>query len=204
MLDLNGKTLIERVIETVQGSKKISKIVIATSNQPTDDILVAKLEKIGAEYFRGNLSNVLDRFYHTAKKYQANNIVRITADNPFMDGRLVDKLIQIYEQCSCDYVMFKNGVIGLSSEIFSFDSLQIAYQNAYDEYDKEHVTPYIKRNMNTYFPNIEQKYSKPEIRATIDTLEDYILIHKFYLYAEQNKIKANIDNFINWAEQIKK
>lgn len=196
MLDLAGKTLLERVHETVSRSVRINKIVIATSNEKTDNIVELKLKSLGIEFFKGDLNNVLKRFYDVAQKYKAKNIVRITADNPLMDSTVIDNLIIEYEKKDVEYSMFSNGIYGLSAEVFSFKSLAVAYKNVTEDFDKEHVTPYIRNNCKTHITEIEKKFRKPDIRATIDTLEDYIKMQEFYLYCDNNGIVANMDNFI--------
>jgi len=196
MLDLAGQTLLERVYETVLDSKKINKIIIATSTQTTDDIIELKLKALNIECYRGDLDNVLKRFYDTALMFNAKNIIRITADNPLMDGKIIDNLISIYESKDIDYCSFTNAVYGLSAEVFSFESLQTAYNNARDNFDREHVTPYIIDNCLVYTEDVEEKYRKPELSATVDTLDDYIKINKFYMYCNKNNILPNIDNYI--------
>lgn len=196
MLDLAGKTLLERVYETVSKSKKIDKIVVATSEENTDDIVQIKLNDLRIECYRGDLNNVLSRFYNTAKAYNAKNIVRITADNPLMDSKVIDELIFHYEASDSDYSMFTNAIYGLSAEVFSFNSLKSAYLNARNDFDKEHVTPYIKDNCKSSNIDIVYKYKKPELSVTVDTLDDYIKMQKFYLFCKYNNIEANIDNFL--------
>jgi len=196
MLDLAGKTLLERVYQSVSKSKRINKIVVATSNQKTDDIIKSKLDELEIECFRGNLDNVLERFYETAVRYNAKNIIRITADNPLMDGNIIDDLIELYISKKSSYSTFSNAVYGLSAEVFSFKALELAYKNARDDFDKEHVTPYIRDNCEVYIQDIEVKYKIPGLRATIDILDDYIKMQKFYLSCNRKNVEANIDNFI--------
>ena len=203
MLDLGGKTLIERVVETVSRSKKINEIIIATSKESTDDIIKEKFKDSKIYVYRGSLDNVLERFYSASRKFKAKNIVRITADNPFMEASLIDKLIEVFETNDCDYSMFTNAVYGLSAEIFSYNALKEAYEFARNDFDKEHVTPYIKDNSKVYTEDIEEKYRKPDIRATIDTLNDYIKIQKFYFYCLSLEKEANIDNYLKYMDEIK-
>lgn len=196
MLDLAGKTLLERVYETVSKSKKINQVIIATSDEESDDIVEMKLKSLGIEYFRGSLNNVLKRFFDAAHKYQPKNIIRITADNPLMDHQIIDDLILHYEKSDVDYSMFSNGIYGLSAEVFSYNAIKLAYENARNDYDREHVTPYIRDNCKTNIVDIEEKYKKPKLSATVDTLNDYIKMQKFYLFCKENDMEPNIDNFI--------
>lgn len=197
MLDLAGKTLIERVYQSVEKSKKINKIVVATSDAKTDDIVESKLKNLNITYFRGDLNNVLKRFYDTANKYKCKNIIRVTADNPLMDGRVIDNLIELYESKEeVNYSRFSNAIYGLSAEVFTFNTLKIAYENSRDSFDREHVTPYIIDKGNVLSKDIEKKYNYPNVRATIDTLEDYIKMQKFYLFCKEHKHPMDINTFI--------
>jgi spore coat polysaccharide biosynthesis protein SpsF len=196
MLDLAGKTLLERAYNSVCKSKKINKIVVATSNLDQDDIIENKLRLLGIDCFRGDLNNVLKRFFNASEVYQAINIVRVTADNPMMDAQVIDDLISHYEENDCNYSMFSNGVYGLSTEVFSKKILDEAFDNSNNDYEKEHVTPYILNNGKPSVIDMIKKYRKPEIRATIDTLEDYIKLQNFYLSCKENLTEPNIDSFI--------
>ncbi len=197
MLDLAGKTLLERVYETVSKSTKIDQTIVATSTEESDDIVETKLKSLGIECFRGDLNNVLKRFFDATQKYQTKHIIRITADNPLMDYNVIDDLILHYEQSRSEYSMFSNAIYGLSAEVFSYNALKLAYENARNDFDREHVAPYIKDNARTSIIDISEKYKRPTLRVTIDTLDDYIKMQKFYLHCEQNHLEATIETYIN-------
>jgi len=197
MLDLAGRTLLERVYETVSKSTKIDQIIIATSSESSDDIVEEKLKNLDIKCFRGDLNNVLKRFFDATLRYQARNIIRITADNPLMDYAVIDELIMHYEASGSEYSTFSNAVYGLSAEVFAYDALKLAFVNARNEYDKEHVTPYIKDNCKVSIINISEQYQREEISVTVDTLDDYIKMQKFYLFCKKNNLLHNIDNYIN-------
>ena len=205
MMNLGGETLLKRVYETVSKSRNIDRIVIATSDQDGDNIIAQHSKKIDVTCFRGNLNNVLKRFYDASKLYNAKNIVRITADNPLMDAEVIDSLIAHYKTSGpgVDYSMFKNGVYGLSAEVFSFSALKKAFNNTDNNFDKEHVTPYIRKNCNVSNINIHSPYNRPDLSATIDTLEDYIRMKSFYLFCEENNYEQNIDNYILYLDNAK-
>lgn len=197
MLDLGGKPLIQRVYESVDKSTRLDKIVVATSTNTTDDIVAYKLTQNNIEYFRGDLDNVLSRYYHCACHFQAQNIIRVTADNPLCDGELIDQLIEAYERNECQYIAWSGGVYGLTAEVFAFSQLQDAYCNARNDFDKEHVTPYIKDQSKSLFEPIAAPYNHPEIRATIDTLDDYIRMQTFYLECNKHGVEATIDTYLS-------
>lgn len=203
LLDLSGKTLLERCYDSVKAAKKIEKVIITTSTSEFDDVIYAKAKSFGAEVFRGELDNVLSRFYYAAKQYKPKNIIRITADNALMSGELIDELIGDFEEYSeCDYMMYSEGVYGLSAEIFTYSSLEEAFHNTEDAYDCEHVTPYIHKHKLCLTPLIKEKYRLPDIRATLDTIDDYIVMSKYYDYAYSNNTIPHIDSFIDYYNKF--
>lgn len=201
MLDLAGKTLLQRVYEVVEKSKLINKIVIATSNEESDDLIELKAKELGYDVFRDSLNNVLERFYNCARFYNAKNIIRICGDSPVISYKHIDKIIKKIELNKNDYCSFKNSVYGISPEVFTFEVLEKAFFNYRNDYDKEHVTPYIIENTNVLIPDIEDLYKRPEIRTTIDTLEDYIKMVKFSFYCRDNCLEMNIDTFLEYYEE---
>ena len=90
-----GKTLIEHVILKIKKSKNISNIVVATSSCKSDDVLVNILKKNKILYFRGSLKNVVKRLLSVAEKYNKKYFIRINADSPLIDFRLIDYSIKI-------------------------------------------------------------------------------------------------------------
>lgn len=192
--EIKGKTILAHVVERVSQSKYIDQIVIATSNLKQDDNIVKEAKKLGISYFRGSESNVLSRYYHTAIHYNADIIIRITSDCPLIDPNIIDNLIKFYLEH--DYSVVTNVGIdksnrtyprGLDTEIFSFNLLKEAFINAKENYQLEHVTPYIyENNKDIYYYKNDVNYSK--YRWTVDTKEDFELIKIIYekLYKTEN------------------
>ena len=109
---LPGKTLIKLdesrstldfVVNQLTFSTLIDKIVIATTNLEQDDIIEKNAKTLGIDCFRGSSDDVLDRYYHCAKKFQINTIVRITSDCPLIDPQIVDHVIRKYQHDDYDY-----------------------------------------------------------------------------------------------------
>ena len=91
LLEINGKPLIEHVINQISAAKMVDYCIVATSTNPKDDKIVDFCERKKIRYFRGSEEDVLDRYYQSAKKYQANTIVRLTSDCPLIDPKLIDQ-----------------------------------------------------------------------------------------------------------------
>lgn len=174
------RTVLGHVITRLKNSQCLEQIIIATSDAEADDRIEAECKKYEVPCFRGSQENVLSRYYHAAKAYNVTDVVRVCADNTLVDWKIIDKEIYAYKRQDFDIV--KTGVtipLGLGGEIFSFDKLETAYQNAGQAYQKEHVTPYIYENSSRIFElQVEEDYSK--YRFTLDVPEDWILINKLY------------------------
>jgi len=113
-----------------------------------DDVVVASPHylpiKFDAHRFIGSEKDVLDRYYQCAKKYGGDVIVRITSDCPFIDPDIVDQAIEYYFRTDHEYICFAP-IDGLDTEVFSIRLLEQAWKKAKDPYDREHVTPYMRR-----------------------------------------------------------
>ena len=179
--------LLEHLVERVKKSKKLNKVVIATSKNLEDDIIYEFCKSKNISVFRGHPDNLLKRYYDCAKFYEAKNIVRITSDCPLMDYRLIDKMIVMYSKYK-DVDYFSNVhpptfPDGFDIEIFSFKVLKKSHFNAKKGYEKEHVTPYIWDNpklFNTKNYSLKNINYFDKYRLTLDYKEDYYLIWNIF------------------------
>ncbi len=172
----NEHIVLDYVINQLKHSKLIEKIIIATTKNKEDDIIVEFAKKNQIEFFRGNENDVLDRYYECAKNFSSDNILRITSDDPLIDPTIVDDLIINYQKISCDYAsnnLIRTYPIGLDAEIFSFTTLEKACKNSILPSEREHVSPYMKKNSSIFKQfNMRNKIKVPLIRLTIDREED--------------------------------
>lgn len=210
MLPLTGKPLILRMYERVALSKFSGKIVIAITDEMIDDELLKVCTQNIIETFRGNSFDLLDRHYKTAKKYQAEAVVKIPSDCPLIDPEIIDKVIQHYINNieKYDYVSNLHPASypdGNDVEIMSFDTLENAWINAKKNFEREHTTPYIWENLDNFrIGNVlwetGKDYSMTH-RFTIDYKEDYDFIKKVYdeLYYENPKF--GLDDILNLLER---
>src|SRR6266851_3421013 len=91
LLDLGGRTVLARVVGRLKKSREIDKMVVATTRQPADDVIVEVCESLQVSCFRGAEHDVLDRYYQAAHSYSANTVVRVTADCPLIGTKMVDE-----------------------------------------------------------------------------------------------------------------
>ena len=154
------------------------------STDKSDDPLENWVKDNHIRYFRGNLNNVLKRFFDTAKQVGADIIVRITADCPLIDPEVVDNVISGFLEGGYDYYSNTNPPTfpdGLDTEVFSFATLERAYKEAELQSEIEHVTPYIRNHpgifkMGNYKSEINYEY----LRWTLDNREDYDLLTRIF------------------------
>ena len=182
MKPLSGKEVLWHIIERCKKSKLADRVIVATSVDLSDDIIYDYCKKNTIEVFRGNLLNVLQRYYECAKTYNLDNIVRVTADCPLVDPAIIDGSIKLFLDNKVDYVSNSLERIfprGLDCEIFSFSALGNAFNNAKNKEEKEHVTPYIIKNCSTLAYKVKSRY-EGNFRLTLDEEDDYTLLKFIY------------------------
>jgi len=176
----NKNTVLDYVINQVKCSKKIEKIVVATTDLIEDDVICQYVNLQKIECFRGSSEDVLDRFYQCAKKFGIDDIIRITADNPLIDPNIIDIIIDKYKNGKCDYMtntIHRTFPYGTEVEIFSFQSLEKTWKNAKKPSEREHVTAFIRNTKNKFIlKNIEHQEDISHLRYTIDRMDDLKLV----------------------------
>lgn len=183
MRTINDVPMIELLIQRLAKSKRINKIILATSDDPRNEPLANHVRSLGYDVFRGSENDVLDRYYQAAKPYQPDTVVRITGDCPLIDPELVDQVIAAYEDQGVDYLsntLPPTYPDGLDTEVFSFRALEQAARQATKPVEREHVTPFIRESglYKTGNSNHEQDFSQE--RWTVDEPADFEVIEAVF------------------------
>lgn len=184
MKEVEGKKILEHVVERVSNSTKIACVIVATTVEAQDDPIAELAIEKGWLLSRGSEDDVLSRYYFAALEYELDVIVRITSDCPLIDWQLIDTMIEVYKAHNYDLVTnagnekYRTFPRGMDTEIFSFNVLKEAFESAVETYQREHVTPYIYESGRVYYYQSEVDYSA--YRLTLDTPEDFQLIEKIY------------------------
>ena len=188
-------TSLSYTINQLRECKSLDKIVIATTNLEQDNIIETNAKTLGIDCFRGSSDDVLDRYYHCAKKFQINTIVRITSDCPLIDPQIVDQVIRKYQSEDYDYVtntLSRSYPIGTDVEIFSFEILEKTWQKAILPSEREHVTLFIRnKKLNFKLGNLKNSKNLGHLRWTLDRVEDLNLIRKIVVKINKNPILMN-------------
>jgi spore coat polysaccharide biosynthesis protein SpsF len=188
----NDDTVLSFLAKQLSYSKHMKKIVIATTEQEGDDIIARSAKDMGIECFRGNRLDVLDRYYQCAKKFNFSTIIRITADCPLIDPHIVDLVIEKFKDSGYDYVtnsLIRTYPYGTEVEIFSFNTLETAWNNAKKLSEREHVTPYIYNNKHIFrIFNIEYPRNISHLSWTVDRSNDLKLVQSIILKIDKRPI----------------
>lgn len=188
----NTNSSLYYTINQLKNCKGIDKIIVATTTKEEDDVIVEYLQKLSIEHFRGNPTDVLDRYYACAKKFSVDSVIRITADCPLIDPEIVDRGISIFKSGQYDYVTNtfpRTFPDGNETEIFSFNALEIAWKNAILPSEREHVTPYFRNQKEKFkINNFEHTQDLSHLRWTMDLQEDLNLIRSIILKLDKHPI----------------
>ena len=203
-------TPLEVLCKRLKKIKEISKIIIATTKKKEDDIIVAFCKTLNIPYFRGSSNNVLNRYYCAAKKFKSKEIIRLTADNPFIDKKTLLKMIKIKKNGTYDYVSNTYPIPctypdGSDIEIFDFQTLKKTHKLVKLPSEKEHVTFYMWQSKIFKIKKINLKKNFSKIRYTIDTIEDFNLF-SFIVdsFPRKNLFTINMEKIIKLIKNNKK
>jgi spore coat polysaccharide biosynthesis protein SpsF len=210
---INNKTILDYVIAQSLSSKNLDNVIIATTTNPSDKIIIDFCKRNNYSYFSGSEFDVLDRYYQCAKKFNLDPIIRITSDCPLIDPNVIDMTINEFNQNKYDYVSnnieFNNGKWidsacnfpqGMTVEVSSFNALEIAWKDSKKPSEREHVFPYVQFHPEIFdVKNIIHSKNLSNIRCTLDRKDDLIFLQELInRLPKDNTITINdIDKIIN-------
>lgn len=207
MLPICGKPEIALLIERLKLSATLDGIVLATTNNDTDDVLAEQAAELGVECFRGSEDDVLDRVLKAALATGTDVIVEVTGDCPLVDWTILDSLVTIHRGGQFDYVsntLRRSYPRGMDVQVFSTAVLADVARRTDDPVDHEHVSLYIYEHPELYrLHNMESGLPEKwwDTRLTLDTDEDYRLISRVFeaLYAKSPAFR--LGDILNVLEQ---
>jgi spore coat polysaccharide biosynthesis protein SpsF len=182
--DICGETMLARVVRRVQRARTLSQVIVATTISPADDLLVAECKRLEVTVFRGAEQDVLDRYYWAAQANLAEAVVRITSDCPLIDPGVVDQVVYAFLSAEPDYAsntLERTYPRGLDIEVMAAASLERAWREAREFYQRVHVTPYFYENPNLFcLLSVKAESDYSGYRLTVDTPEDLVFVQKVY------------------------
>lgn len=199
MMDIHGSPMIKWVLQRTKAAQTVDEVVVATTLNHQDEILATWCVKNGYQIYCGSEVDVLDRYYHCAKEFFGDLIVRITADDPLKEPSIIDEAVTKLTNTRADYcsnTITPSYPEGLDIEVFTFGTLERAFREAKLPSEREHVTPYIWKNKHLF--NLAELIFERDLSAwrwTVDTLDDLIFIRNLLSMAG-GKINVNYKQLI--------
>lgn len=202
LLNVNGKPLLEYLLDRLKQSKKINMIVVATSTDESDEPIVNYCRRKKIHYFRGSLNNVAKRFKDTIEKYELAYFIRINADSPLIDSKIIDAGVEIFTSANYEIVtncLYRTFPKGQSVEIFRSEAFIKGFEKIQKAEEFEHLSSYFYRNSEEFkifnIQAINDNYSG--INLCVDTKEDLDLFTKIL-----HKMNKTVMDY-NWEEIVR-
>ena len=191
LLDIGGKPMLYRVVLRARRAQTLGRVLVATTREASDDPVAAYCQSQGFPFFRGDPHDVLDRYYQAASRFNAQTVVRLTADCPLIDPQEIDRTVRAFQETGgVDFAANRlpppwqrTTPIGMDTEVVSFSALKKAWREADQKHQREHVMPYFYEEAGRF--NILVADHDPDLghlRLTVDTPEDLSLARKIYAF----------------------
>jgi glutamate-1-semialdehyde aminotransferase/spore coat polysaccharide biosynthesis protein SpsF (cytidylyltransferase family) len=169
---LSGRPMLWHSVERIKRAKEVHEVVIATSFESDDDAIADFANSYGYKVFRGSHDDVLGRFVQCAQQFQADVVVRLTGDCPFLDPAVIDQVVLAHRVHHADYAsntIESTFPDGLDVEVLSAQSLYTAGQLAQSHHEREHVTPFIRHDSRFKRHSVLAAEPAPEaLRLSVD------------------------------------
>ena len=185
MRPLLGKAMLGRQIDRLRRATRIDRLVVATSTQADDDAIAAFCVAEGVACFQGPLDDVLTRFHGAAAAHgPAEAIVRLTADCPLADWRVIDRCVGLHLETGADYTsnaVIRSFPVGLDVEVMTSAALDSAFREARDADEREHVTLFVNRRPTRFrLAHLVQERPLGALRWCVDTPADFAFVEAVY------------------------
>lgn len=191
LMDVCGKTMLQRVIERVKATKYVDEIIVAVPDTPEDYVIEKTVEALGATVFHGSENDVLERYYFAvANRPDIDTIVRVTSDCPLIDPHIINRAVKRFQCSNADYLFNTNDAAdlnknnlypdGMDVEVFSRAALSLAFHNATDPKEREHVTLHMLRSDDFVKRILEYRRRLPRYHWSVNTAEDLEFVRWIY------------------------
>ena len=203
LMEVNGRPLLAYQLDRISKSKKLDKVVVATSTLEKDNAIENFCKDYGVDCYRGSENDVMSRYYECCKQYNPDTVVRMTADCPLIDPEIIDKVVQKFKDDNVDYCA--NTVPpekskfpdGSDIEVFSMKALEMANTEVQDEHRREHVTFQFWQDLNYTSSQYIQNKDWSNYRITVDYPEDFEVVRCILNVLNKKRTFGNLGEIIS-------
>lgn len=188
LLPADGKPMLEHLVNRLKQVPSIQEIVLATTVNDTDQVLVDFARSQNIRVFRGSEADVMSRVIGAGESANAEVIVEITGDCPVIDPLIIEQTIQMFLHNTCDYASnahIRSYPIGMDTQVFRLETLKKSFAMTFHPLDREHVTRHIRLNPDLFFPVhliASPDLHWPDLGLTLDEPADYELLKNIIEY----------------------
>ena len=189
MKEIGEKPMIELLLQRLSKANRIDEIVVATSTNENNIPLIEFVSGLGFRVFAGSENDVLERYVKALDESTADVVVRITGDCPLVDPSLVDEVIEGYIDSGSQYFSNIDPATypdGLDIEVFHASALKKAHSETNYQFDREHVTPFLRNSGLFTKGNIASDQDYSSIRWTVDEPADFKVISDIFNHFSPN------------------
>lgn len=182
---IDRKPMLQWVLERTRDASSVDEVVLATTTDNSDDAVAELAQKLGFRAIRGSTFDVLDRFHDVLKAYrEADTVVRVTADCPFLDPKVIDGVVSLMEAEGADFAanrlpppFRRTYPVGLDTEACTRAALEVAWSEASARHQREHVMPYLYENRDRFrIALLDLNEDMSSYRWTVDTHQDLVAV----------------------------
>jgi len=207
LLKAAGKPMLEHLVNRLRLVHSIDQIVLATTVNTTDDVLVEFAKRVGIRCYRGSEEDVMARVIGAAESANADVVVELTGDNPLIDPQIIEQSIRIFNANLPDYLSnshIHSYPVGMDTQVIRLKALKRSAGMTKSALDHEHVTLHI-RNHPEIFSHLHllapPEIHWPELGLTLDEPKDYELLKKIIEYFEHTKPQFNCLDIVQLLRQ---
>lgn len=197
--EIAGKSLLLMVVERARKIKGIGRAIVATTNRARDKKIIRFCEDNGILWFAGDEDDVLGRYVEASKKFRSDIVIRLTADNPLVEPKIIQLLVKAHLENRNDYTFSAGFPLGSSGEIFNASSLEEASQVAEKPIWREHLGVFFlegKHNFKVGFVKAPKGLREPKIRLTVDVPKDLVTIRNIIKHFN-NRDRIGLEEIID-------
>lgn len=200
---IEGRTILAHCVERLRHRSGL-RVIVATTTSSDDDVLATEARRLDAPVVRGSVDDVLSRFILAADTFDLDTMIRATADNPAVDMDAPRRTLDLLERTSADHVVEHGLPYGTAVEAISCAALREADAEATEAYDREHVTPFLKRGRRflALAALAPATVRSADLRLTVDTPEDLEFIRRVYAFSTPGHGPAPLNELIASAALV--